>query len=132
MSRWWLTRGEGFVMRTRLTMAVGATVLAAATLVGASAAVAGGNRGDDGDRGDRWVTGVAGAKADKAAAAALSVTGGGRVNSVERDREKGAVWEVEITRPDGVTVDVRLDAYRRLVVVDSDGEDANSPSSSSR
>ena len=120
------------MMRTRLTMAVGATVLAAATLVGASAAVAGGNRGDDGDRGDRWVAGVAGAKADKAAAAALAVTGGGRVNSVERDRVKGAVWEVEITRPDGVTVDVRLDVYRRLVVVDSDREDASSRSSYSR
>ena len=112
-------------MRTRLTMAAGATVLAVATIGGATAATAG---GDGGDRGDRGVTGV---RADKSAAAALLVTGGGRVNSVERDREKGATWEVEITRPDGVTVDVRLDAHRRLVVVDVDREDAATPTPTS-
>lgn len=50
-----------------------------------------------------------GPEASAATAAALRVTGGGTANSVERDGEDGATWEVEVTRPDGTTVDVRLD-----------------------
>jgi hypothetical protein len=42
---------------------------------------------------------------------------------VERDSEDGATWEVEVTRADGRTVDVRLDGDYRLVVVEADGED---------
>jgi hypothetical protein len=47
---------------------------------------------------------------------------GGRANSVERDSENGATWEVEVTREDGTTVDVRLDAHYGLAVVEGDGE----------
>ena len=46
----------------------------------------------------------------KGEVAALAETGGGRVNAVERDSEHGATWEVEVTKLDGSTVDVRLDA----------------------
>lgn len=66
---------------------------------------------------------VTGPEADKATAAALVITGGGKANSVERDSEDGAVWEVEVTKPDGQTVDVRLDADYGLVVVEGDSED---------
>jgi hypothetical protein len=52
---------------------------------------------------------VRGSRADRATAAALETTGGGRANSVERDSENGATWEVEVTKRDGTTVDVRLD-----------------------
>ena len=52
----------------------------------------------------------------------MKVTGGGTANAVERDGEDGATWEVEITKPDGATVDVRLDERYRLVVVESDSE----------
>jgi hypothetical protein len=57
-------------------------------------------------------------------AAALAETGGGEANAVERDAEKGATWEVEVTRADGSTVDVRLDAELHVVAVDADHEDA--------
>ncbi|MDA1258514.1 MAG: PepSY domain-containing protein [Chloroflexi bacterium] len=66
---------------------------------------------------------VTGPGADAAIAAALQVTGGGTANSVELDFESGATWEVEVTRPDGVTVDVRLDDAFGLVVVDVDSEE---------
>ena len=66
---------------------------------------------------------VTGPEADAAISAALEITGGGTANSVELDSEDGAVWEVEVTQPDGVTVDVRLDAEYGLVVVEVDDED---------
>jgi hypothetical protein len=66
---------------------------------------------------------VSGPAADRARAAAIKAIPGGRVNAVERDSEKGATWEVEVTRPDGKTVDVRLDANYKQVGVDSDTEE---------
>jgi uncharacterized membrane protein YkoI len=65
---------------------------------------------------------VSGPAADKAREAALAAHPG-TANSVERDGENGATWEVEITKPDGKTVDVRLDERYKLVVVESDSED---------
>jgi hypothetical protein len=44
---------------------------------------------------------------------------------VERDGENGATWEVEVTKTNGKTVDVRLDANYKVVVIEGDGEDAN-------
>ena len=38
------------------------------------------------------------------------------------DGENGATYEVEVTRPDGATVDVRLDGDFRTVVVEGDTE----------
>ncbi len=63
-----------------------------------------------------------GPQAERAAAAALDATGGGRANSVEPDSEAGATWEVEVTKRDGSTVDVRLDASYRVVVIEVDSE----------
>jgi Peptidase propeptide and YPEB domain len=65
---------------------------------------------------------VTGPQADQAVAAALAITGGGTANTVERDSEDGATWEVEVTKPDGRTVDVRLDANFKLVKVEGDSE----------
>jgi hypothetical protein len=62
-------------------------------------------------------------EAKRAEAAALEVTGGGTVSEAERDSENGATYEVEITRSDGVTVDVRLDESFELIVVESDFEE---------
>ena len=72
-----------------------------------------------GEEGEKSVTG---AQADTAKAAALNITKGGKVNAVERDSENGGTWEVEVTKTDGATVDVRLDETFGLVVVDSDSE----------
>lgn len=94
-------------------MVVGAAVLA---IVGAAAGGAVAANSED----DEVVTGP---DADRAVAAALVATNGGTANSVERDSEDGATWEVEVTRPDGSTVDVRLDEAFGVVVVEGDAED---------
>ena len=107
------------MQRTRKLLVVGAAVAALAA-GGTGTAIALSGAGDDrGDDGDAQVTG---AGADRAREAALAITGGGRANAVERDSENGATWEVEVTRPDGKTVDVRLDERLRLVVVEDDSE----------
>jgi hypothetical protein len=98
-------------MRRRLALAAAAAALLAG-ISGAGITVA---AGDDEGR-------VTGPEADAAVAAALQATGGGRANAVERDSEDGATWEVEVTRPDGSTVDVRLDEKYALVVIESDGD----------
>ena len=53
---------------------------------------------------------------------ALVETGATRANAVERDSEDGAVWEVEVTKADGSTVDVRLDTDMHVVKVETDSE----------
>jgi uncharacterized membrane protein YkoI len=64
-----------------------------------------------------------GSTAEHAKAAALRATGGGEVNASERDNEKGATYEVEVTKPNGKTVDVRLDGAYNVVAIDGDQED---------
>jgi hypothetical protein len=93
---------------------IAASVVGVLALGGGGAALA--VSGDDGE------TPATGPAASRAAAAALRYTGGGTVGAVELDTEKGATWEVEVTRLDGSTVDVRLDAGLGLVVVDGDAE----------
>jgi len=100
----------------RKKLVVGAAVLILAGGAGATTAMA---TGDDGD-----VT-VTGQKADRATEAALEATGGGTANAVERDNENGATWEVEVTKPNGSTVDVRLDENFAVVVIEGDDEDAD-------
>lgn len=98
--------------RTHIIAGVTALVLAAGG-VGIAQAVGGD------DDGDEQATGP---QADRAKAAALRITDGGTANSVERDSENGATWEVEVTKRDGKTVDVRLDERYALVVVEGDSE----------
>jgi hypothetical protein len=66
--------------------------------------------------------GATGPGADQAKAAALRLIPGGHANAVERDGEKGATWEVEVRKPDGATVDVRLGANYETVAIDRDSE----------
>ena len=104
--------------RTRRLLIIGGAVAALAAGAGTAVAVGGGD-GDRGDDGERQATGSG---ADRARSAALAITKGGTANAVERDSENGATWEVEVTRPDGKTVDVRLDERYKLVIVESDSE----------
>jgi hypothetical protein len=97
----------------RRHIVIGSSILALAA-GGAGVALATG--GDDGD------IQATGPGAEHARAAALRITHGGTANAVERDSEKGATWEVEVTRTDGRTVDVRLDEKYGLVAVDGDSE----------
>ena len=99
-------------MRKRV-LGAGAAIALAAAVTGGGVAIA------SGDDGEAQVTGP---QADAATAAALDATNGGTANAVERDGENGATWEVEVTKPDGNTVDVRLDDRYKLVVVESDSE----------
>ena len=69
------------------------------------------------DDGDAPATGP---DAERAGAAALARVPGGRVTSIERDADGGAVWEVEVTRSDGSTVEVDVDAGLRIVAVDDE------------
>jgi hypothetical protein len=102
-------------MKRRTAAVTGvATVAGALALGGGAWALAGGGDDEGGS--------VGGPQADRASAAALAYTKGGTANAVERDDEGGATWEVEVTRPDGTTVDVRLDAAYAVVEVDSDDE----------
>jgi hypothetical protein len=102
------------MQRTRKLIVISAATAALAA-AGAGTAIAVGSSDD----GDRQATGP---EADRARAAALAITDGGTANAVERDGENGATWEVEVTKPDGNTVDVRLDDRYKLVVVESDSE----------
>lgn len=111
-------------MRKRVAAAAGEVVLIAVVVCG-GVAVAGG--GEEGEQGSHDYTQ---SQADAATAAALEATGGGRANSVERDSENGATWEVEVTKSDGTTVDVRLDESYAVVVIEGDTEDASGDSGS--
>ena len=99
-------------VKRRVAIAAGAAVVLAAGGVGIASAVA----GSDGEGG------ATGPDAQRAEAAALRLIPGGTANAVERDSENGATWEVEVRRPDGSTVDVRLDERFNLVVVEPDSE----------
>jgi len=89
---------------------------AAVLVAGSAAGVAVATSGDDGDQN------VTGPQADRATTAALRYTHGGTANSVERDSENGATWEVEVTKDNGDTVDVRLDQNYQLVVIEGDSD----------
>ena len=105
-------------MRKRVVVAVaGAGVVVAATAGG----VAAGTGGDDGPASHQYTQ----QQADAATKAALKATGGGTANSVESDNENGATYEVEVTKTDGSTVDVRLDENYKVVVIEGDGDSSD-------
>ena len=64
---------------------------------------------------------------DRARAAALAAVPGGTATAVERDEEDGATWEVEVRRPDGISIDVRLDEQFQVVVSEADIEAPDTP-----
>jgi uncharacterized membrane protein YkoI len=102
-------------MRTRVI--VGGVAMGAAVAATAGGIAVAGN-GDDGPASHNYTE----QQAAQARQAALAATGGGRVNSVESDTENGATYEVEVTKPDGKTVDVRLDDRFKVVVIEGDGD----------
>ena len=103
-------------MRKRVVVAA-VGIGAVAAIVGGGVAVAG--NGDDGAASHRYTQ----RQADAATEAALAATHGGTANSVESDTENGATYEVEVTKTNGDTVDVRLDDHYRVVVIEGDSEE---------
>lgn len=102
-------------MRKRVAItAAGAGVVLAVAAGGVAVATG----GDDGPASHRYTQ----EQADAATRAALEATGGGTANSVETDNENGATYEVEVTRTDGATVDVRLDEHYKVVVIEGDSD----------
>jgi uncharacterized membrane protein YkoI len=101
-------------MRRRVTL-IGAGIAALAAFALGGAAIANATMGDDGEP-------LSGATLERASAAALTAAGGGRVTETEHDSEGGATYEVEVTKPDGTTVDVRLDEDFRVVVIEGDSD----------
>jgi peptidase YpeB-like protein len=95
---------------------LGAVVVVLAALAGGG--VAWGTSSD----GDENVTGP---DADRARAAALAHIDG-QVVGVEREAEGAAVWEVEIRRSDGSTVEVALDESYKVVASGGE-EDSDQP-----
>ena len=85
----------------------------------AAGGVAVAGNGDDGPISHRYTQ----EQADAATEAALEATHGGTANSVETDSENGATYEVEVTKPNGDTVDVRLDENYEVVVIEGDREE---------
>ena len=104
------------IKKTLLALAA----LAALALGGSALAGATGGSGEKDDTSDVALTG---ATLDQAKAAALKATGGGKVNETERDSENGATYEVEVTKTDGSTVDVRLDESFKTVAIEGDSEE---------
>ncbi|MEO6604009.1 MAG: PepSY domain-containing protein [Aeromicrobium sp.] len=104
-------------MRKRVFVAAAGIGIAAAIAVGG---VAMATSGDDGPASHQYTQ----QQADAATKAALEATGGGTANSVESDTENGATYEVEVSKSDGSTVDVRLDANYKVVVIEGDKEDS--------
>jgi hypothetical protein len=99
----------------RLLIALAA--VAALGAGGAAIAVAGGD--DDGS--ERAISGTA---LDRAGKAALAATGGGKVTETEAGDEE-SYYEVEVTRADGIQVDVQLDRDFQVVGQSADREDAD-------
>jgi uncharacterized membrane protein YkoI len=102
-------------MRKRVVIAAVGTGAAAAVVLGGVAVA---TNGDDGPASHQYTQ----EQARAATKAALAATGGGTANSVETDNENGATYEVEVTKPDGNTVDVRLDENYQVVVIEGDGD----------
>lgn len=99
-------------MRLRLLIAALVALTAVGLTVGGIAMAQGGAGSDDRD--ER----LSGAAAERAGAAALEGVGAGKVTAVERDSDNA--YEVEVTRPDGSTVDVELNGSFRVVERDTD------------
>jgi hypothetical protein len=97
-------------VRRRTIAAAGVAVAMGAGALGAAVAFGG---SDDDQR-------AAGPAADRAARVALARFPDARVLAVEQDADDGPSWEVELRRPNGMAVDVELDAGYRIVATDED------------
>jgi hypothetical protein len=130
--------------RARLVLAAMGTALLIAGCVSSRDATTTGDRGvaaavepivasdqttEQGESGSYRETGddtpVSGAAADRAKAAAQAAVPGATVREVERDTEEasGSAYEVELTRPDGSTVNVRLDSNYNVIETAREGRD---------
>jgi uncharacterized membrane protein YkoI len=106
-------------MMKRRTLTIGGIAAAAVLVAGGAFGIAAATGGDD----DEPITGPA---YQKAVDAALAHTGGGTVAETEVGDED-SMYEVEVTLPDGSSVDVQLDEQFQVVSdeVDDESEDGD-------
>ncbi|HEX5621322.1 MAG TPA: hypothetical protein VFX51_23050 [Solirubrobacteraceae bacterium] len=96
--------------------AIAALALGGAAIAGAASDSDPADPGDN--EGSASITAAQAQRAREAAVAAVP----GETNQLELDGEKGATYEVEVIKPDGSQVDVRLDDQFKVVAVDPDNE----------
>lgn len=70
---------------------------------------------------------VSPADIERASKAAVAAVGSGTATSVDRDREGGSTWEVEVVKPDGGHVDVLLDGAFKVLDVGPERDAAEPP-----
>jgi len=66
---------------------------------------------------------VRGPDADHARAAAVAVAPGGQAGPVRAESDGGAVYGVDVTKPDGTRLDVRLDRTFTVLGTQPAGQD---------
>ena len=93
-----------------------------AVLATGGAAIAGATGGGDDDGPDKAITGAA---LDRASQAALKEAGSGEVTDTEAGDEEGA-YEVEVTKADGIQVDIHLDKFFAVIGTETDEADSES------
>ena len=101
----------------RTIVAAAAGLALAAGGVGATVAASGSDDADEQARGPA---------AQRAREAALKLYSGGTVTGIERDVEGRRVWEVEVRRADGTTVDVDLTSELRRLGAETDDPESTS------
>ena len=107
-------------MNTKVKRLLAGFVAIAALALGGAAIAGAASGGDPADPGDSEGGGsITAAQAQHAREAAVAAVPG-KTNQLERDGEKGATYEVEVVKPDGAQVDVRLDDQFKLVAIDGD------------
>jgi len=103
-------------LRKRAKLAIAGGVLALG-LVGAGTALAMSGGNDDGGGS------VSGPDADHARTAAVAVAPGGHAGPVRAESDGGAAYGVDVTKPDGTRLDVRLDRNFAVLGAQPAGQD---------
>lgn len=125
-----------FLSRALIVVAVGVLVMAAGRSPASptgdrharAASVVGAQQPADAEQGERDSADqpATGADADRAKRAAEAAVPGASAREVERetgdDDNPGSAWEVELSRPDGATVEVDLDAGFKVLATDRDDD----------
>jgi len=102
-------------MRKRAKVAIAGGVLALGLVgAGTALAVSGGNDGGGS---------VSGPDADHARAAAVAAAPGGQAGQVRMGSDGGAAYDVDVTKPDGTRLDVRLDRNFAVLGTQPAGQD---------
>ena len=108
-------------MTKKLIKLLAGLLALAALALGGSALAGAASGNNEGTEAAEPGEAISASDTSRAREAATAQTGG-RPGHVELDGEHGATYEVEVTKANGSTVDVRLDDQFHVVTVDADDE----------